>query len=122
MSKAPILEHDTWLYSAEAPAGRLFAAGVLHPGDGWGDEPLAAQAASTGDTSDAANSTQAALDAQKVKFDEAWEELAADHDKALAEVEKLKAENAELREAIAKFDPDGDGKPGGSKPKPDKAS
>lgn len=33
------------------------------------------------------------------------------------QVEELQANNAELQAVIAKFDKDGDGKPGGSKPK-----
>jgi len=33
------------------------------------------------------------------------------------QVEELQTKNAELQAAIAKFDPDGDGKPGGSKAK-----
>jgi hypothetical protein len=44
MTKAPIIEHDTWLYSTEAATGRLFEAGVEHPGDGWKDAPTPAPA------------------------------------------------------------------------------
>ena len=118
MSKA-ILDHDTWLYSADAPAGRLFGAGQLHPGEGWGDEPLPQIVQPQSERTDG-DAIQAALGAQKAKFDEAWEGLSAEHDKALADIETLTAENEELRGQIAAFDQDGDGRPGGSKSKAEK--
>lgn len=73
---ASTLKHDTWLWSKDAPDGRLFAAGVEHPGKGWSDEPPIPPTLA--------------------------EENAA-----------LKAKLDEQAAAIAKFDPDGDGKPGG---------
>ena len=138
MTRAPIIEHDTWLFSDEAPTGRLFAAGSAHPGEGWADEPTACDAPFAADGTDL-------LAAQAEKFDKAWAD-------AMREREGLDRENADLRasitsrdedirqltekladvnvqlgaanlkiaeqaEQIAKFDKDGDGKPGGGAPK-----
>lgn len=36
---ADTFAHDTWLYSAEAPNGRLFLAGEAVPASGWVDAP-----------------------------------------------------------------------------------
>ena len=36
---ADTFEHDTWLYSAEFPKGKLFAEGDELPGEGWVDHP-----------------------------------------------------------------------------------
>lgn len=123
MSKA-ILEHNTWLYSDEAPNGRLFAAGERHPGEGWLDEPVMVLEVPLAGPADDGDAAQALLDAQKAKFDAAWDELAREHDTALADLEKLRAENVALKAQveeqaaiIARFDADGDGKPGGSKAK-----
>lgn len=154
MSKA-IFEHDTFLFSDEAPAGRLFVAGQQHPGKGWADEPPApietlhdahtiqvadeTSAAEWGEKLNAAladltakhDEAKAALSAENddlrgqiasltedlrqanealAKFDEAWAEITTERD-------GLKAKVDEQAAMIAKFDPDGDGKPGGSAPK-----
>ena len=104
MSKAMLIEHDTWLYSAMAPTGRLFGAGEPHPGEGWGDTPCAPL---SGEAPSATITIEHSLAEQKATFDAAWLEIATEN-------ERLEAENADLKATIAKFDPDGDGKPGGS--------
>ena len=109
MTKAPIIEHDTWLYRADGTS-RLFAAGELHPNEDWLDEPPT----SIGPVSATGTSLEAAVADQKAKFDAAWDELAAERDLLAEENENLKAEIARLTEVVAKFDADGDGKPGGS--------
>jgi hypothetical protein len=124
MSKAPIIEHDTWLYSDAAPTGRLFGAGELHPGEGWQDMPSGANEG----LGAAADAIEDAIADQKARFDTAWAELTTEHESVQAALTKAEAENKDLRgeiaskdedirqlkEAVAKFDPDGDGKPGGS--------
>lgn len=110
MTKAPIIEHDTWLYRADGTS-RLFSAGELHPGEGWLDEPTS----SIDSLSATGTSLEAAQADQKAKFDAAWDELSAERDLLAEENENLRAEIADLKAQIAKFDGDGDGdgKPGG---------
>ena len=108
MTKAPIIEHDTWLYRADGTS-RLFAAGELHPNEDWLDEP----ATSINPVTATGRGLEAVLADQKAKFDTAWDELTAERDLLAEENENLAAAIAELKARIAKFDGDGDGKPGG---------
>lgn len=51
------------------------------------------------------------------KLDAAGAAVAQERDELKATLEAVRAENAELKAVINKFDGNGDGKPGGSKPK-----
>lgn len=136
MSKAPIIEHDTWLYHPTKGA-RLFGAGEQHPGEGWSDEPSTNDAATdqSAGQNDWGEKLNQALAEQKGTFDAAWGDLAEENDRLGQELAKRQGELAtatatiaeqaqtiaarddelaNLKAQIAKFDPDGDGKPGGS--------
>lgn len=118
---ANVLEHDTFLFSDEAPSGRLFAAGDEHPGDGWVDQPVTPVKAPVEATGEPGPSVDERIDAalaeQAEKFDTAYGELLTERDLLADENKKLQAKVDEQAAMIAKFDPDGDGKPGGSAPK-----
>lgn len=115
---APTFADDTFLYSAEAPEGRLFAAGQRHPGEGWHDHPrdvpVAVTAADAGSgfelrLADAASELETArgevgdlraqLADQEAKFNQSWDRLKGE--KATAD-----AENADLRNTITSRDED----------------
>lgn len=124
MSEHPTFKHDTFLYSAQAPDGRLFAKGDEHPGEGWHDHPSAVErphslhdanrSDATNETSGAAllaaNEKLAELEKAKAEqvatFDASWKELTAKHDGAQAEIQSLKDENKDLRGEIASKDED----------------
>lgn len=104
------LTSPTWLYHAkEAPAGRLFEASddrpIDHPGKGWEDHPQAPLGTPGQPEADTA-SLETALAAAELRAADAEEA----RDAAIARAEKAEA-------ALAAFDKDGDGAPGGSKPK-----
>jgi len=140
MSKA-IFAAATWLYSVAAPEGRLFEKGAEHPGEGWFDHPSAVPGKAQSVASDGTGKTlqdhiDEALAAQTKKFDEAWSKLSAEKKATDTENADLRRDIAsrdedirqlgekvkELEELIATVDGDGDGKPGGSAPKGDKAA
>lgn len=150
---ASTLKHDTWLWSDDAPLGRIFPAGSDHPGKGWRDEPPTVSGdliLHTGHVSQSANEASAAEWGDKLsaamadltaKHDEAKAALSAENDDLRGQIasltedlrqakEKIDGQDEELSSRagvifelrdqvaqqaalIAKFDPDGDGKPGG---------
>lgn len=128
MSEPKTIEHDTWLYHHRGE--RLFLAGSEHPGEGWFDHPQAkaekptATEAVTGGSAIGSLSRVAELerdlDEQKTKFDTAWGELTKSKKAVEDENADLRRDLTsrdedirQLKEQIAKFDPDGDGKVGG---------
>lgn len=127
MSAPKTFEHDTWLYHA-ADGARLFLASQEQPGDGWFDHPQNPTAALVGAAPDGrVAELETQLADQRAKFDTAWAEISKDKKSLEDENGDLRGEVAskdedirQLKATIAKFDPDGDGKPGGGVAKPSK--
>lgn len=121
MSAPKTFEHDTWLYHA-AEGGRLFLAGEKQPGDDWLDHPQTqTEARAAGATDGRVADLEGQLTDQKTKFDASWAEISKAKNALEGENGDLRGEIAskdedirQLKATIAKFDPDGDGKPGGS--------
>jgi len=120
VSKAPrTFQGDTVLYHP-THGSRLFAQDDQDPGEEWSDAPVAAVEAAAVPV-DIQGKIDEALSDQKAKFDKAWGELSAAKKALDDENGDLRGEIAskdedirQLKATIAKFDPDGDGKPGGS--------
>lgn len=114
---AAYMQADTFLFSASAPDGQLFAEGQAHPGDGWYDHPskiavfaTAADAAATVSADHAVAlataETQVAeltaqLAEQKGKFNENWNRLSAEADQLRETVNRLNGDVAERDTKIA---------------------
>ncbi|HQT52420.1 MAG TPA: hypothetical protein PKX06_02930 [Phenylobacterium sp.] len=128
MSQPKTFAHATCLYSEEAPKGQIFAAGELHPGEGWQDSPEGleqpdedrntwGQALNGGESPGAIAALQIALDEANDQIDGLLKEKDRIVDAAQVEIDRLTDENAALKSEISKVDGDKDGKVGGTTPK-----
>lgn len=131
-ANAGLIEHDTWLYHP-SKGSRLFGAGERHPGDSWSDEPELPpvtdlrKGESEAQWGEKLNKALNDLEDQRKTFDASWADLTEENKrlegqnadlseqlgKAQADLDAATGEIAALKAQIAKFDGDGDGKPGG---------
>lgn len=112
---AAYMEADTFLFSATAPEGQLFAEGQAHPGDGWYDHPgkvpagadassaptAAVVSAALVDSEAAVADLTAKLSNQEAKFNENWTRLSSEADQLRETVATLTVDVAERDAKIA---------------------